>query len=119
MQKGGVKGEPSFSFVTVVFQDTALISSGIRSRTMFTVKDWDAWQTAFKEGEQERLDNGLTVRAYGHDVDDNHKVVLVTAVTDTAKAKAYWKSDMLKKRRAAGGVTGEPERFIYRVVARY
>jgi len=119
MQKGGVTGTPSFNFVTVVFQDTALISSSIRSRTMFTVKDWDAWQASFEEGKQERLDNGITVRAYGHDVDDNHKVVLVTALVDTAKAHAYWQSDMLKKRRAAGGVIGEPERFVYRVVARY
>ena len=119
MQKGGVTGTPSFSFVTMTFQDTAVISSDIRSRTMFTVKDWDAWQTAFEQGKQERLDNGITVRAYGHDADDNHKVVLVTALTDTAKAYAYWKSDMLKKRRAASGVIGEPERFVYRVVARY
>ena len=119
MQKGGVMGMPMFNFVTVVFQDTALISSGLRSRTMFTVKDWDAWQKSFEEGKQERLDNGISVRAYGHDVDDNHKVILVTALIDTAKARAYWQSDMLKKRRAAGGVMGEPARFVYRVVAKY
>jgi len=119
MQKGGVTGTPSFSFVTMTFQDTAVINSDIRSRTTFKVKDWDAWQKAFEEGKQERLDNGITVRAYGHDVDDDHKVVLVTALMDTAKANAYWKSDMLKKRRAAGGVIGEPDRFVYRVVQRY
>ena len=119
MQKGGVTGTPSFSFVTMTFQDTAVINSDIRSRTTFKVKDWNAWQKAFEEGKQERLDNGITVRAYGHDVDDNHKVVLVTALMDTAKANAYWKSDMLKKRRAAGGVIGEPDRFVYRVVQRY
>jgi len=119
MQKGGVTGTPSFSFVTMTFQDTAVINSDIRSRTTFKVKDWNAWQKAFEEGKQERLDNGLTVRAYGHDVDDDHKVVLVTALMDTAKAYAYWKSDMLKKRRAEAGVIGEPERFVYRVVQRY
>jgi hypothetical protein len=119
MQKGGVKGTPAFSFVTITFQDTAVINADIRSRTMFSVKDWDAWQKAFQEGKQERLDNGINVRAYGHDVDDNHKVVLVTALTDTAKAFAYYKSDALKKRREAGGVIGEPDRFLYRVVQRY
>jgi hypothetical protein len=119
MQKGGVTGTPAFRFVTMTFQDTANINSDLRSRTTFTVKDWDAWQKAFEEGKQERLDNGLTVRAYGHDVDDNHKVVLVTAIMDTAKASAYWKSDLLKKRRAASGVTSVPERFVYRVVQRY
>jgi len=120
MQKGGVTGTPSFSFATMTFQDTAVISSDIpRSRTTFTVKDWDTWQKAFEEGKQERIDNGITTRAYGHDPDDNKKVVLVTAVMDTAKAFAYYKSDALKKRREAGGVIGEPKRFLFRVVQRY
>jgi len=120
MQKGGVIGAPSFSFATMTFQDTAVIGSDIiRSRTTFTVKDWDAWQKAFEEGRQQRLDNGITVRAYGHDPDDNKKVVLVTALMDTAKAFAWYKSDELKKRREAGGVIGEPKRFLFRVVQRY
>jgi len=119
MQKGGVAGTTSFRLITMTFQDTAAINSDIRSRTVFKVKDWDAWQKAFEEGKQERLDNGLTVRAYGHDVDDDHKVILVTAIMDTAKANAYFKSDMLKKRRAEGGVIGEPDRFVFRVVQRY
>jgi sucrose-6-phosphate hydrolase SacC (GH32 family) len=119
MQKGGVTGAPSFSFVTMTFQDTAVISSDMMSRTTFTVKDWDAWQKSFEEGRQQRLDNGITVRAYGHDPDDNKKVVLVTALTDTAKAFAWYKSDELKKRREAGGVIGEPKRFLFRVVQRY
>ena len=103
----------------MTFQDTVVINSDIRSIAMFKVKDWDAWQKAFEEGKQERLDNGLTVRAYGHEVDDDHKVVVVTAVMDTAKANAYWKSDMLKKRRAVAGVIGEPQRFVHRIVQRY
>ena len=119
MQKGGVTGTPTFAFVTMTFQDTALVASDIRSRTTFTVKEWGAWQKAFEEGKQERLDNGIAVRAFGHDADDDKKVILVTALLDTAKAYAYYKSDMLKKRRAAGGVIGEPERFLYRVVQRY
>src|SRR4030095_7931791 len=48
MQKGGVIGTPSFSFIITTFQDTAVISSDIRSRTTFTVKDWDAWQKGFE-----------------------------------------------------------------------
>ena len=90
MQKSGVTGTPSFTFVTTVWQD-----------------------------KQERLDNGITVRSLGHDADNNKKVFLVTALTDTAKAHAYWKSDALKKRREAGGVIGEPKRFVFRVVHRY
>jgi hypothetical protein len=119
MQKGGITGTPSFAFVTMTFQDTALVASDIRSRTTFTVKDFGAWQKAFEEAKQERLDNGIAVRAFGHDADDDKKVVLVTVLLDTAKAYAYFKSDMLKKRRAESGVIGEPERFLYRVVQRY
>ena len=119
MQKGGVTGAPTFAFVTMTFQDTALVASDLRSRTTFTVKDWGAWQKAFEEAKQERLDNGIAVRAFGHDVNDDKKVVLVTVLLDTAKAFAYFKSDMLKKRRAESGVIGEPERFLYRVVQRY
>jgi hypothetical protein len=119
MQKGGVTGAPSISFTTMVFQDTADIGSALRSRTTFMVKDWDAWQKAFEDGKQERLDNGITVRAYGYDPDDNKKVSLVTALTDTAKAFAYYKSDALKERRKASGVIGQPQRFIFRIVQRY
>ncbi len=120
MEKGGVVGAPTISFYTAVWQDTSVLSPDIiRSRTTFAVKDWDAWQKAFEDGKQERIDNGITVRSYGHDADDNKKVTLVTALQDTAKAFAYYKSDALKKRREAGGVIGEPKRFLFKVVKRY
>ena len=119
MQKGGVTGTPSFSFFIATFQDTAVVNSTIRSMTTFAVKDWAAWQKAFGEGRQERVDNGLTDRVFGHDPDDNNKVTLVLAITDTAKASAYWRSDMLKNRRAASGAIGVPERFVFRIVQRY
>ena len=119
MQKGGVMGTPTFAFVTMEWQDTATISAPFRSRTNFEVKDWDVWQKNFLEGKQERLDNGIIDRAFGHDATDNKKVVLVTAITDSAKAFAYYNSDALKKRREAGGVIGEPKRFLYRVAKRY
>jgi hypothetical protein len=119
MQKGGVIGTPTISFATMVFQDTAATDSKLRSRTTFKVKDWDAWKTAFDSARTTITDNGLTVRAYGHDPADNHNVVLVTAITDTAKARAYWNSDLLKQRRAASGVIGTPQRFIFTIVQRY
>jgi hypothetical protein len=119
MQKAGVVGKPTMAFTTAFWQDTATIDSKIRSRTVFMVKDWDAWQKSFEEGKQERMDNGIVARSIGHDLHDNKKVYLVTAVMDTAKAFAYYKSDALKKRRAASGVVGEPVRFLYRIVQRY
>jgi hypothetical protein len=119
MQQSGVVGAPAISFATMTYQDTATLNYDLRSRTTFTVKDWDRWQRSFDSAYQTKLDNGLVLRAYGHDADDNHKVTLVMAIKDTAKAFAYWKSDELKKRRAASGVTSEPVRFIYHMVKRY
>lgn len=119
MQKGGVAGKPTFTFFTATFQDTVLINTPMRSLTTFPIKDWEAWQKAFTEGRQERIENGITDRVYGHDADDNNKIMLVTALIDTAKAFTYMKSDMLKKRRAASGAIGEPDRFVFNIVQRY
>ncbi len=120
MQKGGVMGAPMISFQTSTWQDTVqLAPMTLRSRTTFSVKDWAAWEKSFMDGKQERLDNGITDRVIGHDADDDKKVSLVTAVMDTTKAFAYYKSDALKKRREASGVIGEPQRFLFYVVKRY
>ena len=112
-------GAPTIMLNTVVYQDMSTNASDLRSMTTFTVKDWDAWRKSFESHRQTRLDNGLTDRAYGYDVDDNHKVTLVVAVNDTAKASAFWKSDLLKQQRAEGGVVGEVKRRVYHVVAKY
>ncbi len=119
MQQGGVKGAPIIKFYTMVFQDTAVLDSKLRSASYFRVKDWDAWKKSFDSTRALNADIGLKARAYGYDPDDNHNVVLVGAVIDTAKAHAYWNSDMLKQRRAASGVVGTPERIVYTVVKRY
>lgn len=119
MQKGGVMGAPSISLTTIVYQDMSKNMSDLRSMTDFTVKDWDAWKKAFESNRQFRADKGLTDRAYGYDVDDNHKVTLVVAINDTAKANAYWNSDLIKQKRAESGVVGEVKRFRYRVVQKY
>jgi hypothetical protein len=119
MKKGGVVGAPTMAMVTETWQDTAKIESVLRSRAMYTVSDWDAWLKGFEDGKQERMDNGIVDRAVGHDPDDNKKVYVVTVLSDTAKAFAYYKSDALKKRMAAGGVIGEPVRFFYRLVKHY
>ncbi|HTS44048.1 MAG TPA: hypothetical protein VMH01_06600 [Puia sp.] len=119
MQQSGVIGAPMVSILTATWQDTVMLETNLRSRTSFTVKDWGAWVKGFEDGKQERLNNGITDRVVGHDLDDNKKVSIVLAVTDTAKAMAYWKSDALKKRREASGVIGEPVRFLFRIVKRY
>ena len=119
MKKGGVLGAPTMTLVTETWQDTAKIEIALRSRATYMVKDWDAWVKGFESGKQERLDNGIVDRALGHDLNDNKKVFIVTVLSDTAKAFAYYKSDALKKRRMASGAIGEPVRFIYRLVKHY
>lgn len=119
MQKGGVIGAPTMALVTLVYQDTSDISTTLRASSMLTVKDWDTWLKNFKDGEQERKDNGLVVRAYGHDASDNHKVRIVSALVDSAKAMSYYKSDAIKKRMVDGGVVGQPTRFFYHIAQRY
>jgi hypothetical protein len=119
MQKSGVTGKPEISFNTMVWQDTVTVSSPIRSRTTFMVKDFETWRKMFESGKQVRMDNGLQDRAFGYDVDNHNKVTLVVVVSDTAKANAFWKSDQLKQMRATSGVTSEPQRYLYRMVQRY
>lgn len=120
MQQGGVIGAPMMKMFTLVFRDTGNINTGeLRVRTNITVKDWDKWQHMFDSTRQLNEDNGLKLRAYGHETADNHKVLIVSEVTDTAKAHAYFSSDLLKKRRMASGVVGEPQRFMYHVVQQY
>lgn len=119
MQKGGVVGAPTIKFYTMVFQDTATIDTKLRSAAMLKVKDWATWQKSFDSTRASKTDNGLALRAYGYNPDDNHNVIVVNAVLDTAKARAYWNSDMLKQRRAASGVIGTPERFLYNIAKRY
>ncbi|HUP13346.1 MAG TPA: hypothetical protein VM187_14065 [Niastella sp.] len=119
MKETGVTGKPQLNYITTVYQDTGKIGTDLRAMTMVTVKDWDAWKTAFEGRRQDRIDAGLTDRVYGYDPDDNHKVTIVVAVTDTAKANAFWNSDKLKQDMAKGGVVGKPERFVFRVTKRY
>ena len=119
MQKGGVVGAPEISFIHVMWQDTVNMGAIPRVITTFTVNDYDTWKKGFAEGKQDRIDNGIVDRQYGHDADDNKKISTVTALTDMEKAKAYWSSDAIKKRIEASGITSPLNRFVFKIVQRY
>lgn len=119
MKKAGVTGAPDIHFTIVTWQDTANVGSIPRAMTMFSVKDHLVWRTAFETGAQERKDAGIMVRNIGHEADKPNNIRLVTALSDTAKAFAYYKSDAMKKRMADGGITTEPKRFVFTIVKRY
>ena len=119
MKKGGVLGVPTISIFTETWQDTAKTESSVRVVTSFMVKDWDVWLKAFEEGKQMRMDNGIQDRVVGHDLDNSKMVGVVTSLSDSAKAFAFYKSDTLKKRMQESGVIGEPHRVLYRMVKVY
>jgi hypothetical protein len=118
MQKGGVIGSPNIMIYNTTFLDNGQ-ASNLRVMSTETVKDWDAWKSAFENGKQLRTDNGLMDRAIGHDINDNHKISVVLALTDSAKGMSFLKSDTIKKRMAAAGVVGQPSRYYYHVVKTY
>ena len=119
MKRGGVTSAPESHFVLVEWQDTVNVGNIPRVLTSFTLKDKDVWRKVFDEGQQERTENGLVLRNVGRDADNANQIKLVTAITDTAKAFAYYKSDAMKKRITDGGILGEPKRFIFTIVKRY
>jgi hypothetical protein len=119
MKKAGVSGAPEILFSTVYWQDTANVGSIPRVMTRFTVKDKDVWRKVFDAGAQERKDAGIMMRNLAHDADNLNNIRLVSALSDTAKAFAYYKSDAMKKRMADGGIIGEPKRFFFTIVKRY
>jgi len=119
MKKAGVIGPATHYMTVATWQDTSINKTALRSFTTLTVKDWNTFLSGFEASKQERMDNGIMDRVIGHDIADDKKVHLAMALTDTAKAFAWYKSDALKKRRAEGGVIGEPDRFLYWIVKRY
>jgi hypothetical protein len=119
MQKGGVTGMPSFNFVDVQTLDTTTNAQTTRVILTHKVKDWDAWKKEFDSHKQVRIDAGLTDRAVGYSVGDNHTVTVVCAVSDMKKAETFFKSPDLKEKMTKAGVVGPPTVFYYNVVQKY
>lgn len=119
MQKAGVKGLPFVKFLEAVWQDTAQSGSRPYAMTNFSVKDWDTWEKNFNEGLPEIADNGIMPKIIGHIAGNNKNVSLITSLSDTSRAFAYYRSDELKKRMKTAGLTREPERQFFQIVQRY
>jgi hypothetical protein len=111
MQKAGVTGTPKMAYLDVQMMDASTNASTLRVMRMIKVKDYDAWKKAFDANKQMRADAGLTDRALGYSVGDNHNVTIVYAVSDKKKAEDYFNSPELKERMKTGGVEGTPETF--------
>jgi hypothetical protein len=119
MQKGGVIGMPTISFLDVQMQDTTTNTTATRVMVTHKVKDWDAWKKVFDEDKPNRINAGFTDRLLAYDIGDNHKVSMVLLVSDMAKAEAFSKSPELKAKMEAGGVEGPPSFFYYTIAKKY
>ena len=115
MKEAGITGTPQFTYVETVMDDNSTIPQTNRLIMTHRVKDWDAWKKEFDSHKQARLDAGLIDRAVGHAIDDTHQAVIVFAVTDMAKAKAFLQSADLKDKMEKAGVEGKPTSFFYNI----
>lgn len=117
MQKGGVIGSPTISYITVIRDDNSRIEQKDRLLVVHHVKDFDAWLKVFdSEGKETRAGYGLIDRGIARGVDDPNIVHVIFAVTDMAKAKARVGSPELKKMMTDAGVDGPPTINFYRLV---
>lgn len=118
MQKVGVVGAPSITFLHVQMNDTS-VNATTRVMIMHKVKDFDAWKKEFDAHKQARMDAGLMDRAVGYSFDDKNSVVVVCGVTDMKKAKDFMNSKDLKDKMTAAGVAGPPTIRFYTVAKKY
>lgn len=118
MKKGGVIGTPTISFIDMQMRDANATGN---SRVLIThkVKDWDAWKKVFDADKPNRMAAGLTDRALGYSVGDNHMVTMALVISDMKKAEDFSKSPDLKKKMEEAGVEGPPTFFYYTVVKEY
>jgi hypothetical protein len=118
MKKGGVVGAPTISFLDMQMLDMSL-STSMRVMVKHKVKDYDAWKKVFDTDKPNRNASGLTDRALGYEVGDNHMVSMVFLASDMKKAEDFSKSEDLKKKMEEAGVEGPPTFFYYNQVKKY
>lgn len=117
MQKGGVTGTPSISYITVIRDDNSSIEQKDRLLVVHHVKNFDAWLKVFdSEGKATRAGYGLIDRGIARGIDDPNQVYVIFAVSDLAKAKARAASPELKQLMTDAGADGPPTMNFYKLV---
>lgn len=117
MQKAGVTGPPTISFVKVIRDDNSPTDTKTRLLIVHHVKDFDAWLKVYDgEGKATRAANGMVDRGLARGIDDPNTVYVLFAVTDLAKAKARLAAPELKKIMTDAGVDGAPSADFYNLV---
>ena len=117
MQKAGVTGLPTISYIAVIRNDNSSIEQKDRLSVVHHVKDFDAWLKVFdSERKETRAGYGLIDRGIARGIDDPNIVHVLFAVSDMAKAKARIGSPEMKKLMTDAGVDGPPTINFYRLV---
>ena len=119
MKAAGVTSTPAFNYMETVMDDNSPIAQTNRLLMIEKIKDWSTWKKEFDQNKQARIDAGLIDRALGYAVNDPNQVMIVFAITDMAKAKAFLQSQDLKDKMARAGVEGKPVPFYYNIVKMY
>jgi hypothetical protein len=118
MKKSGVVGPPTVMMLDMEMLDTTN-TNPTRVIVTHKVKDRQQWRKTFDAHKQSRIDAGMSDRAIGYSIDDDHMVTVVFNISDMAKAKAFMNSKDLKDKMAEAGVMGKPDIFMYNVVKKY
>jgi hypothetical protein len=117
MMKAGVTDKPGISFGEIIRGDDSPVETDLRVGVAHHVKDFAAWLKVFDaEGPATRAANGLVDRSLGRSLVDSNMVYITFAVTDTAKARARFKSPDLKKIMTDAGVDSPPTTRWYKIV---
>ena len=77
-----------------------------------TVQDFGKWKLVYDANLLARQSAGLKELNLWRNADKSNEVVLLFAVSDIAKAKAYTLSPELKEKLKAGGVIGPAENLF-------
>lgn len=75
----------------------------------FRVEDFDHWRRVFDALALTRLEHGIVAASVYRDADDPAQVVTILGARTVTEARAWARSEVLRRAMAEAGVTGHPE----------
>jgi hypothetical protein len=76
------------------------------------VADYDTWRPNFEKGSDQRAKFGVTNPSVYRNADRPNEIVVVSDVTDVAKAVAGIRGPEVREMMSKSGVQGEPQIFV-------
>jgi quinol monooxygenase YgiN len=117
MKEAGVVGKPT----VVPLKHVAMSPPGDKQPKfgaiiVHSVKDFDAWKTAFDSHDQVRKDAGITGYAVSQDPKDPNTVTVWLEAEEQAKLEEFMKNKDVKAKMKEAGVKGAPKATIYEIL---